>query len=135
MKKFQNDHAEDAAENWGKKVLMPADLATRLEHYVKGKGGIENVDPDEFLMTLEISAHAASGKLTRQDLHHTTLVRAKRMFDEMVEDMSGLDTTTRASVAQMITDLEEEQLGHNLDDGQMVTQQEETHGWFSSGRE
>merc|ERR1719421_2416734 len=94
--------------NTDKKVIPVTELATRLEEYVKGVGGREFVDPDDFIMTLEISVNPASGKIMRQDLAHLTSVRAKKMFDEMVLDMTGLTEAGRKSIKSMIEDVEEE---------------------------
>jgi hypothetical protein len=99
--------------NPDKKVIPVNELATRLEEYVKGVGGIEFVDPDDFIMTLEISVHEASGKLTRQDLAHLTSVRAKKMFDEFCDDMTGITAQSRKSVKHMIEDNEED-AGRNV---------------------
>ena len=49
-------------ETESKKVISVTELATRLEEYVRGVGGKENVDPEDFVMTLEISVNKVNGK-------------------------------------------------------------------------
>ena len=90
-----------------KKVIPVTELATRLEEYVKGVGGIEFVDPEDFITTLEISVNPNTNKLTRQDLAHLTGVRARKMFDEFCEDMTGITVASRQSVKVLIEENEE----------------------------